>query len=364
MDERESESEEFWASVHLRRALMDYGQEGSASAPELGRPSEIPLPAQSVHPPAESADASLADLPPWERASIANSVGTPAPDLEVLAGDDDLVVRAATAANPSLPEHLRGPLILEVMSGYSSELDEDGEALDYLKEAVMLVNDKSLLRSISVAVSVFDEEDCPDWWVAPNIRMVIASHASCPDDLWLQYVADNDHLDWGEGEHVWHGILLGRKSPPVGAEPHLRRRLEEAIQSDDYGLQRLVAKYPYAPLDILLKLVSMGGFEEELAGNPATPEIFQVPLDELIASSVALRRIAARGLDASSTGAFRRLAVDDDPGVRSGIAGNDSAPRQLLEQLALDSDLSVRRAAWENPSSSEIARNSAASLGI
>lgn len=364
MQTGDSQLQPLLARVHLRQALLSSQQEAGDQDTEPSHDSYEEARPKSVITDLQSHRAELGDLEPWQRAEIASTIGIPDAYLEEFAADDDMVVRAASSANPGLTNDLREQIILDIISVYSSDLDEDGEALNYIKEAVLLLSDQEGLKRLAESLQRFDEADCADWWVAPNIRMQVAAHDLCPDDIWMQLLEDESSLDWGEGEHVWHGILEGKRQPPPESEARLEERLYEALLSEDSDLHRLVARYRYTPPSLLVELAAIGGVDRELLANPALPEHFRVSLDWMAQAPVLARQLVARGVDSESEWIFPFLAHDYDAGVRASTAANPATPLQILQRLATDPELVVRRETWGNPSSNDAVKKSAIKLGI
>lgn len=210
----------------------------------------------------------------------------------MLAGDANLRVRRAAAANPNLP---RGLLDALRSLGASDDLSA-GAAADAGLSA-------QTLRELSAG---------GEW-----TRERVARHPNTPGDL--LNTLSRDPAD---------AVRIAVAQHPATRSPALQRLLTDA----DPRVRAAAVEHPDAPGDWLGLLVRAGS-TADLQGVSESPETLDAEsLRSLIEGGPWARRVAASHPQAS-TGDLIRLAQDDLWWVRAAVAHHPSAPREALDHL-------------------------------
>lgn len=296
-----------------------------------------------------------------------------AQELQALVEEDDLESRIRAAHHADCPDSVRRDIAFQVLSELSTtEEDDHWEIYElayyFLEDALRIDPDPEFLR---IAHRLLRD---PDY---ASFRAEIARNAACPDDVYVALLEDEDvWVNEPPFDEVWHSILDNPRQPPEHARARLKERLLEAGQSPIDDLRMRAAGSPHADAEILLWLLvddaldagswTPAGVATTLAvrNNPNLPSQIMASAEGLTEGPPQWRCLLASGLDSQDTWAFKVMAQDMDDHVRAAIANHEEAPHEILERLAVDDSIWVRRAVWANPGSTEVMRASAAIAGI
>lgn len=290
-------------------------------------------------------------------------------ELQELAEEDALEARIRRAHHADCPEPLRRDVALEVLSELSAAEGDSEEGIsdfaqDFLEDVLGLDSDPELLRA---AYQPLVDADYP------FLRAQIARNPACPDDLYVALLDDAGLcVDEFPFDEVWRSILANPRQPPEGASARLKERLLQAAEWNSDEIRRLAAESPHSDAETLLRLLiasepydgTSDGTLLAVRHHPNLPKQVAVLAAALTEGPREWRRLFTYGLDVEDSWAFEMMGQDEDDSVRAAVAGHDEAPPAILEKLALDESIWVRRAVWSNPASTEAIRASAAIAGI
>ncbi len=247
----------------------------------------------------------------------------------------EIELRAAIAANANTPLALLARLAIE----HTAEVVHNPALLFVLVEdanALTTVFKDALLRLLA-------HPDVPVDWLhhaardkQPWVRRAAARAPSVPAEA--QRALANDPDPW---------VLLDLATNPR-LLPHFLEALAQREPPPGKGaspLRRAVAANPSAPVHTLERLAEIDSLLTIVAANPALPAYL---FESLAAHEDPLVRAAVASQPGLSRRLQRQLGLDPDRLVVTALATAGRDP-ELLDQLSLSPELSVRKAIIDNP---------------
>jgi len=163
-------------------------------------------------------------------------------------------------------------------------------------------------------------------------RLLLASDPKTSAEI-LEKLAKDELAKDKKDRYVLEAIAENHNTPP--------KVLRDLAEHGDYFVKARVAGNPNTPVDVLSDLAEVmdGAIDEALVRNPNTPEVVLRRIDNWAKIRVAEDRETPVKI-------LEKLAKDDID-VRRAVAGNYSAPTELLIKLISDEAWIVSETAKE-----------------
>ena len=272
---------------------------------------------------------------PEIRTLIAKNRNLSAKNLNIMKDDVNIFVRASVAQNPNL-DH---------------------------SDVIFLSKDSNVLVVTSIAANQNLPLEIIEDFVSHESYMIRSSIAT------NSFIGIN-HLEKLSQDEIWgvrENVALNKLTPAEVldqmAEDRIREVVEAVARNSSTSMQTL-EKLSKKDNDLRTIVLENESLEESLL-----KEIFEeVKSDEDNNSEGTHYNYQSREIIAKRGNLSRyfinSLINDSEAGVRASLAGNKVLTTKDLEILAIDSDQSVRKAAFDNPNSNDSIKASARLLGL